>query len=274
MDYNEAALGHFQNIVRANNPDPAQLIRQKEQKVLADVTKRGRVYDDAATVQLATEFLSLIRDLVQDEWAEAKRIFSLPKMPIDDLTKAAVKGLILGRMGLTVRLAQESLDKLANNHPQVPRLHPPLHVQIQGWESALDSEIELFFHAANASQEVQLVLRAGQMFEGNLALRQIFESARTSIAIADPYIGPRLFNSVSNLQTAQDFKIEYGQLEVRLQKTGMHDRFVIIDNSFVYSVGHSLKDLGSKDAVVSRASDPGTLVKLFEERWAVAEVKL
>jgi hypothetical protein len=194
MDYNEAALGHLQNILRANTPDAARLVHEKEQGVLADITKRGRVYDGAAMGQLATGFLILIRDTVQAEWAEAKRIFSMPKMPVDDLTKAAVKGLLLGRMGLMVRLAQEALDNLAVSHPQVPRLHPPLDVQVKPWESALQSEIELFFHAANASQEAQLVLRGGQMFEGNLVLREIFESARASIAIADPYIGPRLFN--------------------------------------------------------------------------------
>jgi hypothetical protein len=171
MDYNEAALGHLQNILRANNPDTARLICQKEQEVLADITKRGRVYDGAGMGQLATGFLTLIRNTVQSEWAEAKRIFSMPKMPVDDLTKATVKGLLLGRMGLTVRLAQEALDKLSISHPQVPRLHPPLHVEVHRWESALESEIELFFHAANAIQEVQFVLRAGQMFEGNLALR-------------------------------------------------------------------------------------------------------
>ena len=83
------------------------------------------------------------------------------------------------------------------------------------------------------------------MFEGNLALRGVFESAQSSIAIADPYVGPRLFNlltarhagvmirilsnkiSPADLQAAQDFNAEYGHLQLRLQKTGMHDRFVI-----------------------------------------------
>ena len=87
-------------------------------------------------------FLILIRDTTQAEWAEAKRIFLMPKMPVDDLAKATVKGLLLGRMGLTVRLAQEALDKLSISHPHVPPLHPPLHVKVQPWESALESEID------------------------------------------------------------------------------------------------------------------------------------
>ncbi len=61
---------------------------------------------------------------------------------------------------------------------------------------------------------------------------------------------------------------------VQLQENGMHDRFVIVDGLTAYSVGHSLKDLGSKDSVISKSPDPGNLVNLFEERWAVAEIKL
>jgi hypothetical protein len=80
--------------------------------------------------------------------------------------------------------------------------------------------------------------------------------------------------SPADLQAAQDFNAEYWHLQLRLQKAGMHDRFVIIDGLAGYSVGHSLKDLGSKDSVIGKSPDPGTLIKLFEERWAVAEVKL
>ena len=71
MDYNEAALGHLQNILRAKNPDAARLIRQKEQEVLADITKRVRVYDGAGMGELAPRFLTLIRDTVQAERAES-----------------------------------------------------------------------------------------------------------------------------------------------------------------------------------------------------------
>ena len=45
-------------------------------------------------------------------------------------------------------------------------------------------------------------------------------------------------------QTAMDFKKDYGGLELRKQKSGMHDRFIIIDRTTAYMVGHSMKDLG------------------------------
>ena len=31
----------------------------------------------------------------------------------------------------------------------------------------------------------------------------------------------------------------------------MHDRFIIIDRNATYAVGHSLKDLGSKNTIIT-----------------------
>ncbi len=44
MTWNEAHV-HLQNILRANNPDPEQLVRTTEQRILGSVTARGRTYD-------------------------------------------------------------------------------------------------------------------------------------------------------------------------------------------------------------------------------------
>ena len=52
----------------------------------------------------------------------------------------------------------------------------------------------------------------------------------------------------------------------------MHDRFIIIDSQRCYAVGHSLKDLGSKDTAVTEAPDPNSVMKLFEQRWSAAQI--
>jgi hypothetical protein len=64
-----------------------------------------------------------------------------------------------------------------------------------------------------------------------------------------------------------DFKKDYGALELREQKSGMHDRFIIIDRSIAYVAGHSLKDVGSKDTTLTDAPDPKSVIDLFEDRW-------
>ncbi len=58
------------------------------------------------------------------------------------------------------------------------------------------------------------------------------------------------------------------------KKAGMHDRFIILDHAIVYSVGHSLKDLGSKDTVLNKTPDRASIIKLFQERWEAAEISI
>jgi hypothetical protein len=70
----------------------------------------------------------------------------------------------------------------------------------------------------------------------------------------------------SDRQTAADFKKEHGGLELRERRSGMNDRF-IIDRSIAYVPGHSLKDDGSKDTTLTDASDPKSVIDLFEDRW-------
>jgi hypothetical protein len=57
---------------------------------------------------------------------------------------------------------------------------------------------------------------------------------------------------------------------VRQLTSDVHDRFIIVDSTSAYSAGHSLKDLGSKDTVLTLSPDPTGLVQIFEQRWAAA----
>lgn len=144
----------------------------------------------------------------------------------------------------------------------------------------------------DTSKERQVVLRAGQVLDANLMLRKIFESAESSLDISDPYLGSRLFALLTkkrkgvmvrilsasvkeaDRQTAADFKQQYGDLELREQQSGMHDRFIIVDRSAAYAVGHSLKNLGSKDTTVTLAPDPKSVITLFEDRWNAAQTRI
>ena len=285
----DAALEHLRNVLREKNPNLEGLVHATEQRLLGQATARGRTYDGSIAGHLARTFLELTRDTVNSALEEAKRIFLMPGMPVDDSTKAGVKAILAGLENELVRLAQQSLDRLAANFPATPRPRS-LASEIELLAGALSSEIDLLFHAANASQERQVILRAGETLNANLVLREIFKSAQSSIDIADPYLGSRLFAlltakqkqvtvrvlsasiKAADLQTAADFKKHYGGLELREQKSGMHDRFIIIDSQRCYAVGHSLKDLGSKDTAVTEAPDPNSVMKLFEQRWSAAQI--
>jgi hypothetical protein len=284
----DEALGHLRNVLAEKNPDLGQLVRRTEQLFLGEMSARGRGYDGSVAAALADAFLTLIRDTVKNALEETKRIFSMPGMPVGDSAKAGVKAILSGLRNQLVGLAQKYLDGLAARHPRTPKPRS-LASETESLAAACASEIDLLFHAASASEERQVILRAGEILNANLLLRQIFESAQSSLDIIDPYLGSRLFTLLSakqpqvnirilsanvkpvDRQTATDFNKQYGGLELREQKSGMHDRFIIVDRTTAYMVGHSLKDLGSQDAAIAAAPDPHSVITLFEERWNAAQ---
>jgi hypothetical protein len=286
----DEALGHLRNVLAEKNPNLARLARDTEQRYLGEAAARGRVYDGSIAGGLWRTFVLLIQDTVKNALEETKRVFSMPGMPVDDSTKAGVKTILSELQSQLVELAQGYLDRLAESHRMQKPKSLALASEIESLGAASSSEIDLLFHAANASEERQVILRAGETLNANLVLRQIFQSAQSSIDVSDPYLGVRLFALLSakqpqvsirilstsikpvERQTAEDFKKQHGGLELREQKDGMHDRFIIIDRRSAYTVGHSLKDLGSKDTAVTEAPDPNSVIKLFEDRWDTAQV--
>jgi len=139
-------------------------------------------------------------------------------------------------------------------------------------------------------QQGQTLIPAGNEFTGQRLARLIFAGAKKSLDISDPYIGPDLFDRINDadvkvplrLLTSTKskssasyfaaFKKTYANAELRvLEENKLHDRFIIVDGTSAYHVGHSIKDLGKKDSNVSPLENVPSLNKLFEERWAEAK---
>jgi len=129
--------------------------------------------------------------------------------------------------------------------------------------------------------------------------RGILQELQGKLKIVDPYCGERTLDilkdvkdktiefltRVENLQERernrflrelQDFKSENPTIEFRdYPHTDIHDRYIISDNSLVI-LGHSLKDLGSKESfaiTLSKESSRNvveTLVENFNRRWKQA----
>lgn len=135
----------------------------------------------------------------------------------------------------------------------------------------------------------QTLIPAGNEFTGQRLARLVFAGATQSLDILDPYIGPEVLDRMDDagvkvalrLLTSKKaklspsyfhaFKSKYGNAELRvLEDEKLHDRFVIIDGTAAFHVGHSIKDLGKKDTNVSPVEEVAPLKKLFEQRWAEA----
>lgn len=103
----------------------------------------------------------------------------------------------------------------------------------------------------------------GQVFDAYELASKIIRSAKKSIVLIDNYIDERtltqlakkndqvkvlLLSKIINKQLALDVKKiikQYGGFEIR-EFNKSHDRFLIIDESEVFHLGASLKDLGKK----------------------------
>jgi hypothetical protein len=103
----------------------------------------------------------------------------------------------------------------------------------------------------------------GQVFDANKLASKIIRSAQKSIVLIDNYIDEStlthlakknnqvkvlLLSKTINKQLALDVKKaneQYGDFEIK-EFSKSHDRFLIIDESEVFHLGASLKDLGRK----------------------------
>ena len=128
-----------------------------------------------------------------------------------------------------------------------------------------DQKFEQVFKALESKNAIpnQGVFFDGQVFDAYELASKIIRSAKTSIVLIDNYIDEStlthlskktkavmvllLTKTMSNQLTLDVKKAneQYGNFEIGVFASS-HDRFIIIDNTDVYHLGASLKDLGKK----------------------------
>lgn len=130
-------------------------------------------------------------------------------------------------------------------------------------ENLADKVNEISFQIKSTEIPTQGVFFDGQIFDAYELASKIIRSAKKSIVLIDNYIDEntlthlskktkavkvRLLTKNSTKQLDLDIKKaneQYGNFELKTF-TKSHDRFLIIDNTEVYHLGASLKDLGKK----------------------------
>ena len=128
-----------------------------------------------------------------------------------------------------------------------------------------DQKFEQVFKALEAKNEIpnQGVFFDGQVFDAYELASRIIRSAKESIVLIDNYLNENTLTHLAkkekNVQVHLLTKTIDRQLKLDLKKANdqyanftakafdqSHDRFLIIDNTEVYHLGASLKDLGKK----------------------------
>jgi hypothetical protein len=149
---------------------------------------------------------------------------------------------------------------IANHYGLLQRMDGIERKQIE-----TDQKFEQVFKALESNNAIpnQGVFFDGQVFDAYELASKIIRSAKNSIVLIDNYIDEStlthlskktkavkvslLTKTMSNQLTLDVKKAneQYGNFDIRVFANS-HDRFIIIDNSDVYHVGASLKDLGKK----------------------------
>ena len=132
------------------------------------------------------------------------------------------------------------------------------------WKDKTDSQINTLFQTlAKHEPPTEGVFCNGQIFDAYKFATDLIKSAKKSLVLIDNYIDESVLLMLSKRnagvtadiytsQVTQTLKLDllkhntqYPPINIHKHTTS-HDRFIIIDNTEVYHIGASLKDLGKK----------------------------
>lgn len=137
----------------------------------------------------------------------------------------------------------------------------------------LTSKVDFFVRTS--LPPVEGIFFDGQIFDAYVFSAQLVKSARSSLLLIDNYVDESvllLFSKrtpgvIATIYTKQitpqlqldltRYNSQYPQVDIRTCQQA-HDRFLIIDNTEVYHIGASLKDLGKKLFAFSKMEMPAT----------------
>jgi len=140
------------------------------------------------------------------------------------------------------------------------------------------------------------LIEAGATYSGKKLFKEIVLSKPSSIIkICDPYCGVKLLDLLSEIKgnckvhvltqtierkekfkrELEDFKREFQNIEIEIrvfEDNKLHDRYIITETDYL-SVGISIKDIGKKDALITKLPDEVkyALEEIFNKRWQSAK---
>jgi hypothetical protein len=139
----------------------------------------------------------------------------------------------------------------------------------------------------------EYVFPKGTQWEAYKAVRQILQSAKHGVFIVDNYMSDDILDTLASLpakikirlltsKVEPDFNVAVNrfrsqypqlQLEVRRQKTEIHDRAIAVDGKEWYALGHSIRNIGAKLSLINKLEDSNAIQKLqttLEQVWSSA----
>ncbi|MCD4758514.1 MAG: virulence RhuM family protein [Arcobacteraceae bacterium] len=137
-------------------------------------------------------------------------------------------------------------------------------ISLENEVSFLKSKVDFISNSleSNSLKEKQGIFYDGQIYDAYAFINDLLKSANKEVLLIDNYIDETVFTLFSkypnlkikiytqtiNKQLKLDYKkynLQYQNIELKEFKN-THDRFIIVDNTQMYHLGASLKDLGKK----------------------------
>lgn len=268
--------------------DLAEMYRV-ETRVLNQAVKRNveRFPDDFMFQLTEEEWKNLKSQNVMSSEHGGRRTlpFAFTEQGVSGLS-GVLKSETAAKMHVAIMRTFVQMRKFINeNLSLMNRLSDIEHKQLQA-----DQKFEQVFKALENKDIIpaQGVFFDGQIFDAYELASKIIRSAKKSIVLIDNYIDENtlthlskkakavkvlLLTKNSTKQLDLDLKKaneQYGNFELK-HFTKSHDRFLIIDNTEVYHLGASLKDLGKKTC--GELVEPWFAFSKIGEEWGKVIVK-
>lgn len=156
---------------------------------------------------------------------------------------------------------EEKVDRKLNAHDQ----------QLEELKTKVD------FFVSSSLPPVEGIFFNGQIFDAYIFAAGLVKSAKSSLLLIDNYVdesvllllskrAPGVTATICTGKISQQLVLDlarhnaqYNPIEIHEYKQS-HDRFLIIDNTEVYHIGASLKDLGKKWFAFSKLGIPASVI--------------
>ena len=115
-----------------------------------------------------------------------------------------------------------------------------------------------------------------EFYDAYSVVMDILNKAKEEIIIIDNYASKKLLDMLRNIEKKiiivssniddelkNKYKSQYNNVEF-IYNTTFHDRYIIIDRTYLYTCGSSLKDIGKKCFAINEIDDIGYLDKILE----------
>jgi uncharacterized LabA/DUF88 family protein len=277
----ELLEGEFGTVTRLSYYGSAHPVNQDQIKFTSELNSLG--YDvhlldsrkAQADIQMVTDAMSLSASYDRLALLSGDRDFAYLLVA---LKKKGKKTVVVGFPVVTGRSLRDSADEYVNLEDLLAAGAATVAQSSKNSVTAI-TDLDTFY------------FKKGIHFESYVIVRELFLSAKRSLTIIDRYINDEILYLLAVLAPTikvriitlkiggKDFTVLLSKLikenrKIDVYKSNLfHDRFIRIDDAW-WHLGHSIKDLGSADAMLARVRESSILSVLSEREDEVIKTSL